>query len=95
VLSAPATVDFWVRANRCSSAVERETLPDRDPSDGMRIVREHWTVGRDGSAVLLYTIEGGGHTWPSGARRPRSFGRTCRDIDATELMWSFFKEHKR
>lgn len=95
VRSVPGTIDFWVRANSCSSAVERETLPDRDPSDGMRVVRERWTGGRERSEVQLFTVEGGGHTWPSGANRPRSFGRTCRDIDATELVWHFFKEHRR
>jgi polyhydroxybutyrate depolymerase len=61
----------------------------------MRVRLERWTGGREGAEVRLYTVEGGGHTWPSGARRPRHFGRTSRDIDATELIWRFFKEHQR
>jgi polyhydroxybutyrate depolymerase len=42
---------------------------------------------------VLYTVDGGGHTWPDGTARARQFGRTCRDIDATELIWQFFQQH--
>jgi polyhydroxybutyrate depolymerase len=95
VLSAPAAARFWARANGCSAGPAPELLPDREPSGGMRVRLERWTGGREGAEVRLYTVEGGGHTWPSGARRPRHFGRTSRDIDATELIWRFFKEHQR
>ena len=41
--------------------------------------------------VVLYTIRGGGHTWPGGMKLPEWFvGRTARNIDATRLMWEFF-----
>jgi len=41
--------------------------------------------------VVLYTIRGGGHTWPAGMPLPEWFvGRTARNIDATRLMWEFF-----
>jgi polyhydroxybutyrate depolymerase len=44
--------------------------------------------------VVLYTLEGGGHTWPGGAPLPEwIIGRTCRSVDATRLMWAFFREH--
>ena len=46
----------------------------------------------DDANVVLYTIEGGGHTWPGG--EPLRFvGRTTDDIDATRAMWDFFLAH--
>ena len=48
----------------------------------------------DDAAVVLYTVHGGGHTWPGGMKLPEWFvGRTTRSIDATGLMWAFFTEH--
>ncbi len=46
------------------------------------------------AAVELYTIHGGGHTWPSGGPLPEWFvGKTTRSIDASGLMWDFFLAH--
>jgi len=95
VLSAAATADFWVSVNGCAAAAVVETMPDTDPTDRTRVVRSQWSGGRAGSEVLLYTVGGGGHTWPSGPRRATSFGRTSRDIDATGVIWRFFREHSR
>ena len=44
--------------------------------------------------VVLYTIEGGEHAWPVGKRLPRWLvGNASTAIDATRVMWEFFKEH--
>jgi polyhydroxybutyrate depolymerase len=44
--------------------------------------------------VILYTVEGGGHTWPGGKHLAEWVaGRTTDDINATQLMWEFFVEH--
>ena len=46
------------------------------------------------SDVVFYSIEGGGHSWPGGGSLPRIIvGNTNRDIDATEMMWDFFRQH--
>lgn len=49
--------------------------------------------------LILYTIEGGGHTWPgpepSTQYLPeRLIGRACHDLNATELIWNFFQTHQ-
>jgi len=45
--------------------------------------------------VVLYTIKGGGHTWPGGQPLPEWFvGRTSNSIDASSLMWAFFRAHR-
>jgi polyhydroxybutyrate depolymerase len=46
--------------------------------------------------VALYTIEGGGHTWPGGMQLPEWFvGPTTEEISASGLMWEFFVQHPR
>ncbi len=44
--------------------------------------------------VQLYTIIGGGHTWPGDtpAATP-TWGYTTQQIDAARLMWQFFEQH--
>jgi len=95
VASVAQTVAAWIQANQCAARPETTLLPDTDPRDGVRVRRETWSGGRNGSEVILYTVEGGGHTWPGGTERLRRFGRTCRDIDATALIWQFFERHSR
>jgi polyhydroxybutyrate depolymerase len=47
-----------------------------------------------GADVVLYTIEGGGHSWPGDKFIPRmGVGKTSQEISATRLMWEFFEAH--
>ncbi len=59
------------------------------------VVRRRWSGCRDGSAAILYTVLGGGHTWPgSPIVLPAAvFGPTTEHIDATGLMLGFFGRH--
>lgn len=44
--------------------------------------------------VILYTIEGGGHTRPDGKPLPEWIaGRTTHEISATTIMWDFYTQH--
>lgn len=44
--------------------------------------------------VVLYVVEGGGHTWPGGLPLPEIIaGHTTRDISASAVMWDFFEAH--
>lgn len=46
--------------------------------------------------ALLYTLLGGGHTWPGSAPLPADqFGTTNAEVDATATMWDFFAAHPR
>lgn len=95
VISVLETIKYWVNYNRCSPAPTITWEPDRDPQDGTRVRREVYSEGRDGTEVILYAIEGGGHTWPSGYPflPERIIGKTSKDIDANEVIWNFFKKH--
>jgi polyhydroxybutyrate depolymerase len=77
----------WARRNRCgTNPVDSVVATD--------VTRREYPNCADDAAVVLYTIEGGGHTWPGGKPLPEWFvGPTSNSIDATSLMWDFFREH--
>ena len=96
-LSVPETVKYWVNHNQCSSSPAVSMEPDRDPKDGTRVRQEVYGSCGEGTRVILYAIEGGGHTWPGGHQYLPEWmiGKTSRDIDANEVIWNFFKECKK
>jgi polyhydroxybutyrate depolymerase len=91
VMSTDATVDFWRARNVCSTDAIVETINTR--RDRMQVQKTRWEQCEQAS-VVLYRIEGGGHTWPSGRQYlPRfAVGRVNRDIDGAEEAWSFFSQ---
>ncbi|GAA3665229.1 PHB depolymerase family esterase [Nonomuraea antimicrobica] len=48
-----------------------------------------WKTCRGGATLRLYTIDGGGHTWPGPIDVPW-LGTTARDLDATALILDTF-----
>ena len=46
----------------------------------------------NGTLVELYIVDGGGHTWPGSFDVP-SLGYTTHQINATDLIWSFFSSY--
>ncbi len=87
--SVPKWSANWAKRNSCND----NPLDSTVSSD---VTRREYTGCADNAAVVLYTIHGGGHTWPGGMQLPEWFvGRTTRSIDATSLMWAFFVEHPR
>jgi polyhydroxybutyrate depolymerase len=78
----------WARRNRCApKPVDSVVAAD------VRSLEYRNCAGD--AAVVLYTIEGGGHSWPGGKPLPRWIaGSTSNSIDATDLMWSFFRRHR-
>lgn len=96
LVSTKTTVQKWVGANGCKDPVDA-ALPDNDPQDGTKVKRTTYSGGRNGTEVVLYTIEGGGHTWPGGPQYLPEFmvGRVCKDIDANQVIWDFFKSHAK
>jgi polyhydroxybutyrate depolymerase len=45
---------------------------------------------KDGTSVVLYAIDGGGHTWPGAIVDVARLGATTHEISATDLIWQFF-----
>lgn len=91
-LSVDDTIRAWVHADGCPETPTVTPLPDV-VAEGTRVVRRHYGPGREGSEVVLYTVEGGGHTWPGRDPRVGLLGKSTRDISANDLIWEFFERH--
>lgn len=79
----------WVSANGClpNANIEREPLSD----EAVSTTRLTWSApGRP--SVILYRIEGGGHTWPGGAPYlPTRFVGPVANLDATGILLQAFQ----
>jgi polyhydroxybutyrate depolymerase len=92
VLPAVTTASLFARVDGCADKPVDGAEPDT-VTDGTRVRRSSYPGCREGRDVLLFTIEGGGHTWPGGPPVGRSVGLVTRDLDATRVMLDFFDRH--
>ena len=84
----PRWVAHWARKNRCApNPVDSVVAAD--------VTRLEYTNCAEEAAVVLYRIQGGGHSWPGGKPLPEWLvGSTSNGVDATRQMWAFFREHR-
>lgn len=95
ILSANATAELWAKLDGCAAAPETRAMPDLDANDETTTDVATYAACGGGAEVRLYTVHGGGHTWPGGwAYFPEALiGKTAGDFDATEEIWRFFSAH--
>jgi polyhydroxybutyrate depolymerase len=92
LMSQQEAIDWWVKHNGASPNPSMTALPDRSPRDKCTVKREIYGAGR--REVDAYIVENGGHTWPGGMPvASGTLGRTTLDINASELMCEFFRNH--
>jgi len=96
MLSVSRTAETWAELNGCDTKPKTTIFPVRDPSDGTQVRLDAYSGSEPGAEVHLYTIYGGGHTWPAGRNSQLlNLGRTSREIRATDVIWEFFSRHKK
>ena len=90
VISTEDTMTFWATNNGCTGDPSEEALPDSDPNDSSRAYKR--TYPACSAPLILYRIQGGGHTWPGGSQYApkRLIGVVNRDFDASRVIWEFF-----
>ncbi len=87
---APPVVDrvaTWAGRNGCDGALVSSRV-----ADDVELLSSC-----EAGATELYVVEGGGHSWPGSefdAGIADIVGPTTNSIDATELIWEFFREHR-
>ncbi|MDP3767278.1 MAG: hypothetical protein Q8S13_04635, partial [Dehalococcoidia bacterium] len=75
----------WAQHDGCASGRQESQV-----SNQVRLIR--YETCTDGAVVDLYAVDGGGHTWPDAVDIP-GLGKTTHEINATDLMWTFFQAH--
>ena len=94
ILSATSLNDRWRQVNGCPAPVE-DLLPGT--GDGTQTRRLTSAPCAAGTAVVLLSVDGGGHTWPSAPQflPAGSVGSTTNTFNASLASWQFFSAHAR
>ncbi len=87
LFSAPATLDFWAGVAGCTGVPDTTAVPDV-VADSTTVERLRYSACNAGAEVVLYSVNGGGHTWP-GRESSGALGRSTGDIDASQLIAEF------
>ena len=90
--SVEHTIRQWVKADGCPEQPTITKLPDK-VHDGTTVTRKTFGPGGAGAEVVLYVIDGGGHTWPGRAPRIELLGKSTKNISANDLIWEFFVKY--
>lgn len=88
--SVDETIRAWVGFNGCShEPITSE--PRQKVDDGTKIRKQVYSPAS--AEVILWTIEGGGHTWPGRPWPIPWLGRTTGNLSANDEIWAFFQRH--
>jgi polyhydroxybutyrate depolymerase len=88
--SVEESVRFWITHNGCNPRAVSTYL------NNGRIELKSWAVCKNDTEVTLYLIRDWGHVWPG-----RYFTadladeNPLKDFNAAEIIWDFFKSHRR
>lgn len=94
ILSIPQVVDFWKMNNQCSVTSTVIVPASTGVADGTQIRSFSHQGASPHSEVTLVRIDGGGHTWPGGARQPEWLvGKTTQQLNGSQFIWKFFRRH--
>ena len=84
------SVSEWARALGCDG------LPTISRPTATVELSTFLRCSRGDGDALLYTLLGGGHTWPGSVPLPaEQYGATNPDINASATIWEFFAAHPR
>lgn len=79
--------DFWARANGCAAAPQKE-----QPSQQIMRWRYSCPAGRE---VVRYLVMDNGHAWPGGKPGRKQADQPSASMNATDVIWDFFKTKQR
>ena len=87
VKSVSFAVDAWVGFNRCTAKPSIITTS--------ALVHSTYSGCASGTNVELYKIIDGPHAWPMGVKLGPGLDAPSTALDATTVIWEFFKAHPR
>ncbi len=96
IISTERAARLWLEADDLHGEPQVRTVAAEKAGD-CREEWQTWSGGRNGSAVTLVALAGGGHTWPGGTQYlPKAIvGAVCPELDASRVIWDFFRQHPK
>ena len=99
VLSTADSVHYWTGFNQTQQTAPISDLPDIDGADGSSARRYRYYAGLEQTEVVLYEINGGGHSGPSMLERYSPLaelviGRQNHDFEMAREVWEFFRDKR-
>ncbi|MFK7811328.1 MAG: PHB depolymerase family esterase [Maribacter sp.] len=96
VLSAQATIDYWINRNQTDTNAIITDFTDSNTSDDTTVKKQLYPNGTNNTEVAFYEIIGGGHTEPSKEERYGDLFKLVvkaqnGDIEMASEIWDFFK----
>jgi len=79
--SVEETIRIWAIIDGCPTKPKTTKLPHKE-DDGTTVERKAYGPGKGGAEVVLFVINGGGHTWPGRQWPVPWLGKTTKDISA-------------
>jgi polyhydroxybutyrate depolymerase len=92
-LGVDQIIEYWRDNNGCGADPIVQDIPNTNILDLSTVQRFTWLPCDEGSELVLFRIEGGGHQWPGTNATFGGLGAINRDISATEEIWAFFSQH--
>ena len=85
-LPAKAAAEFWAKADGCT-----------DPKTTREKEMEVTVYGRcrSGMEVQFISVAGQGHAWPGGRKGREEAAAPNPNVNASQMIWDFFKRHHR
>ena len=95
VLSAEDSAKTWAKFDRCEEKPAQNKLPSSEKG-GKETKTFTYSACKDNAQVALYSVKGGGNTWPGGEQftTEKEVGKTSNAINANEAIWSFLVTKK-
>ena len=91
LIAAPisSVLKFWQENNGCDQSPIIEQVPNISAIDNTTAEKWTYTNCKDGSQLIHFKVNGGGHTWPGSLI---GIGVTSQDFNASVEIWKFFKQ---
>lgn len=86
VPGAEENMRSWAELGGCALVPEERPVSDD-------VTRSEYPGCDNAGEVVLYTIDGGGHTWPGTPIEVAELGSTTDDVDATTVILDFLADH--
>jgi len=80
---------FWAKVNQCTS------IPQIEVHKHDEYKKITYDRGINDSEVVQYLIFNQGHAWPGGKKPRMKADAPSKTVNATDLMWEFFKKHPK